>query len=602
MEENKKFFSLSDKASSEYCCCVVRIGEVKPIENSDFLATTDVYGTQVVVRKDQVKQGDIMFYAMNETELNSEFLHDNNLYDISNRNLNANADDVNAIMENYEVNYKSKADPLRAKMKQYKKTVKSMTEASAKLNKEIKNLKKKLETESIGASRNDIEKTIEEKQAFNDKKIADAMALTTKIANLKNQIEEINTAGKHVVDDANKMCGFFNQYGRVRCINLKGEPSFGYIFSKEEVARYNPQVLNVNLEDYLEQNFDTIDGKLFVKAYVPRVKEQSVKGSGRARKRNKKITQLERMVEGQFYFHYDTTPLDTRILKNFFNPEQNVIVDVKIHGTSVCLGKLLVKEPKKGFLGKLKVLWHKAVSYLNLPKLDCVWYNEIYGPVFSSRTVIKNQYINENVGSGYYKTDIWSEVGEKVYPYLKEGMTVYGEIFGYEGNRYIQKNYDYGCQVGEYKLMPYRITTTLTDGKKYEWNVEDVHNWTRMIMRESEEMNNLLHPIDILYHGTLAELYPEIDTTSEDWASNVYHSLSNDKEHFGMEENEPLCKNEVPREGICIRIDDDKRTECFKLKTQSFKFKEAILVDSGEVDFDNDYSNDNVKDNQDIIN
>ena len=332
MEENKKFFSLSDKASSEYCCCVVRIGEVKPIENSDFLATTDVYGTQVVVRKDQVKQGDIMFYAMNETELNSEFLHDNNLYDISNRNLNANADDVNAIMENYEVNYKSKADPLRAKMKQYKKTVKSMTEASAKLNKEIKNLKKKLETESIGASRNDIEKTIEEKQAFNDKKIADAMALTTKIANLKNQIEEINTAGKHVVDDANKMCGFFNQYGRVRCINLKGEPSFGYIFSKEEVARYNPQVLNVNLEDYLEQNFDTIDGKLFVKAYVPRVKEQTVKGSGRARKRNKRITQLERMIEGQFYFHYDTTPLDTRILKNFFNSEQNVAISLKVHG------------------------------------------------------------------------------------------------------------------------------------------------------------------------------------------------------------------------------------------------------------------------------
>jgi hypothetical protein len=111
-----------------------------------------------------------------------------------------------------------------------------------------------------------------------------------------------------------------------------------------------------------------------------------------------------------------------------------------------------------------------------------------------------------------------------------------------------------------------------------------------------------LHPIDILYHGTLAELYPDIDTTSEDWASNIYHRLSKDKEHFGMEENEPLCKNVVPREGICIRIDDDKRTECFKLKTQSFKFKEAILVDSGEVDFDNDYSNDNAEENQDIVN
>jgi hypothetical protein len=121
-------------------------------------------------------------------------------------------------------------------------------------------------------------------------------------------------------------------------------------------------------------------------------------------------------------------------------------------------------------------------------------------------------------------------------------------------------------------------------------------------MKSKEDPNyKKIHPIDILYHGTLGDLYPELNT-DEHWNEEVLNKLKNDKEHFGMEELEPLCKNEVPREGICIRIDDDKRTECFKLKTQSFKFKEAILVDSGEVDFDNDYSNDNVKDNQDIIN
>jgi hypothetical protein len=173
-------------------------------------------------------------------------------------------------------------------------------------------------------------------------------------------------------------------------------------------------------------------------------------------------------------------------------------------------------------------------------------------------------------------------------------MTVYGEIFGYEGGRYIQKHYDYGCQPNEYKFMPYRITTTV-DGEKFEWDVTDVQAWTKMIMKDNEEMTKLLHPIDILYHGTLAELYPNIDTTSEEWAGNVYHSLESDKEHFGMEDNEPMCKNEVPREGICIRIDGDKKRECFKLKTMSFKFKEAIMVDSGEVEFDNDYDTDNVE-------
>ena len=591
--EEKKFFTLSDKASNEYCCCVVRIGEVKPIEGTDFLATTDVYGTQIVVRKDQVKEGDIMFYAMNETELNAEFLHDNNLFEISSRDRNANAAEVNAIMEDYEINYKSKAEPLRAKLKNYRKVVKSLTTACDKLNKEIKNHQKKLENETDEAIIKDIQAEIEKKQGFCDQKTADALAMTTKITNLKNEIDSITNAGKHIVEQANKMCGFFNQYGRVRCLTLKGEPSFGYLFSKDELAKYNPKVLNVNIEDYLEKNFDTVDGVLFVKAYVPRVKEQTAGGS-RERKRNKKITHLDRMIDGQFYFHYDTTPLDTRVMKNFFTPEQTVAISVKIHGTSVIAGKLLVKEPKKGLLGKLKVLWHKAMTQLNLPKFDCIWYDEVYGPVFSSRTVIKNKYINENVGSGYYKTDVWSEVGEKIYPYLREGMTVYGEIFGYEGGRYIQKHYDYGCQPNEYKFMPYRITTTV-DGEKFEWDVTDVQAWTKMTMKDNEEMTKLLHPIDILYHGTLAELYPNIDTTSEEWAGNVYHSLESDKEHFGMEDNEPMCKNEVPREGICIRIDGDKKRECFKLKTMSFKFKEAIMVDSGEVEFDNDYDTDNVE-------
>lgn len=329
--EEKKFFTLSDKASNEYCCCVVRIGEVKPIEGTDFLATTDVYGTQIVVRKDQVKEGDIMFYAMNETELNAEFLHDNNLFEISSRDMNANAAEVNAIMENYEINYKSKAEPLRAKLKNYRKVVKSLTTACEKLNKEIKNHQKKLENETDEAIIKDIQAEIEKKQGFCDQKTADALAMTTKITNLKNEIDSITNAGKHIVEQANKMCGFFNQYGRVRCLTLKGEPSFGYLFSKDELAKYNPKVLNVNIEDYLEKNFDTVDGVLFVKAYVPRVKEQTAGGS-RERKRNKKITHLDRMIDGQFYFHYDTTPLDTRVMKNFFTPEQTVAISVKIHG------------------------------------------------------------------------------------------------------------------------------------------------------------------------------------------------------------------------------------------------------------------------------
>jgi hypothetical protein len=59
--------------------------------------------------------------------------------------------------------------------------------------------------------------------------------------------------------------------------------------------------------------------------------------------------------------------------------------------------------------------------------------------------------------------------------------------------------------------------------------------------------------------------------------------MKNDKEHFGMEEYEPLCTDiKVPREGICLRIDDDPILENFKLKTTSFALGEAILYDDDD--------------------
>ena len=72
----------------------------------------------------------------------------------------------------------------------------------------------------------------------------------------------------------------------------------------------------------------------------------------------------------------------------------------------------------------------------------------------------------------------------------------------------------------------------------------------------------------------------------DNWHVNLLEHLKNDKEHFGMEDYEPLCNNQVPREGVCIRINNDPCLRCFKVKTTSFKLKEAILIDSGEVDME----------------
>ena len=385
--------------------------------------------------------------------------------------------------------------------------------------------------------------------------------------------------------------GFFNKTGRVRSIRLGGVASKGYLFTLEELAKYNPKVKDINLEEYLGQDFDTVDGELFVKAYVPFVPEKRTKTSS-ADKRNKKILRFDRMIEGEFSFNYDSLLLPKNIHK--IKPTDRVAITVKIHGTSFICGKVHVKTPIK--LPFMQRMCNKFIDLTGwFKKYRTIDYKIEYGNVTSSRKEIKNKYINKDVTDGYYSVDVYNEYGDLIYPYLSEGMTVYGEIFGYLTNntKMIQKQYDYGCEVGTNKLMPYRITTSLPDGGKYEWNVEEVKDWTEKLIKEHPEIADRIHVIDLLYHGTLADLYPTLSLT-EHWNENVLEELRNDKKHFGMEKDEPLCETKVLREGICIRIDDDETNENFKLKCQKFYDREEKLMDEGEVDIEmNDtYSSD----------
>ena len=159
-----------------------------------------------------------------------------------------------------------------------------------------------------------------------------------------------------------------------------------------------------------------------------------------------------------------------------------------------------------------------------------------YGDVYSSRGVIKNQYINEKVTTGFYGTDVWGDINEIIKPYIEKGMTVYGEICGYltGSNKMIQKGYDYGCKIGENFFMPYRITTTNEDSTKREWEVSEVYDWTVKLISEHPELKDKIQPITILYNGSLSNLYPDISIQNH-WHENVLEAMKNDKKHFYME-------------------------------------------------------------------
>ena len=287
-----------------------------------------------------------------------------------------------------------------------------------------------------------------------------------------------------------------------------------------------------------------------------------------------KIVKIEKMPIRD---RYDLTVNSTH---NFF---ANGIL---IHNTSFIAGNIKVRVPRT-----FKTGWEWLNNVLNKAYAKYVplkWqsYTEEYGNVYSSRTVIKNQFINQNVTGGYYKTDVWADYNELLKDIIPQGMTIYGEIVGYitGAPTMIQKKFDYGCAEGTNKLMIYRIRTENEDGTHREWNVQDVYNWTIGLINDHPELKDHIHPIDILYHGTLKELYPEIKV-SDHWHENVLEALKVEPK-FKMEEYEPLCKIKVPREGIVIRIDDDPVNEAFKLKCVRFLGLEKEAMDKGEVDIE----------------
>jgi hypothetical protein len=114
----------------------------------------------------------------------------------------------------------------------------------------------------------------------------------------------------------------------------------------------------------------------------------------------------------------------------------------------------------------------------------------------------------------------------------------------------------------------------------------EVYGWTVNLIKEHPELEGKVRPLEVLYHGTLADLYPDVNV-SEHWNANVLQKMINDTEHFAMELDEPLCHNKVPREGIVLRIDNDEKAEAFKLKTLVFLDKQdKAAMDAGDVDIE----------------
>lgn len=397
----------------------------------------------------------------------------------------------------------------------------------------------------------------------------------TEIMMLEDKILECEKNGKkeeidNIKSEIKKKCGFFNKHGRVRCINLMKNPSQGFVIPVSSVKAWKPN-LNIDWSKYIDTSFDTIDGELFVKKYVSYVPEANKSsGTRNEHKHNKKLKRFDRLVEEQFQFHFDTQQLPLNMWK--IKPEDSIHISKKVHGSSFIVAKILCNR-KLSIFEKIKKFFHLNVK------------TKEYGNIYSSRSVIKNRYDNPNANN-FYGVDIWKNASDLFYPYLDEGMTLYGEIAGYIPNspKMIQKDYDYGCKQGETVYMPYRITITSPNGEVSEWNASDVLNWTLELLEKHPELARNIIPMTEFYHGKAKDLYPDIDTENH-WHDNVLARMKLDV-RFNMEKDEPDCLHKVPAEGVVIRIDNDPKSEAFKLKADRFYKRETKALDKGEVDIE----------------
>ena len=363
--------------------------------------------------------------------------------------------------------------------------------------------------------------------------------------------------------------GYINKHGRVRIVKLGGVPSYGILLNPTTIATFlNESIDDVKayLEKHVNEDFDEINGEIFCKVYVPPVKEGSRKLS-KSERRDKKLARFKMLIEGSFRLHYDTGQLARCIHE--FSPEDNVYISNKLHGTSICLGNVLTNVPTNWF----KRMWRKLTGKNE--------YDQKYNLVYSSRTVIKNEFINpKQKAGGYYSDDIWGYWAEKLSGLIPQDYCVYGEIVGYTPNgTAIQKGYDYGCLPTDEvksKLMIYRVT----DHDK-ELEIIDVIAFGQYL---KDKLGDIIIEYPLLYHGTLADLHPEI-STAEHWHENILEALKVEK-RFLMEELEPMCINKVPREGFVIRKANDPIKESWKLKCNKFFIREAAQIDAGEVDIE----------------
>lgn len=387
--------------------------------------------------------------------------------------------------------------------------------------------------------------------------------------------------------------GFFEPSGRCKSIKFKGIISTGFVIPLEECLLSLGKKIDISSLEIGDEFTDINDINICKKYRIQHIHASTPNTES---KFNKKLKRFDRLVPNQFRFHDSTAHLAKNLHQ--FNPDDIIVITDKWHGSSGVFSNVLIKK---------ELTWLEKI----LKKLGFDILTTRYDRLYSSRTVIKNQYINKDQNGGYYGEDIWAVVNKQLEDKIEIGITLYGEIVGFTpSGKAIQKGYDYGCknditnwreddtcdcnaatkcpygktgsalrctkqEYPQHKFLVYRITYTKPDGNVIEFSWSQIKNYCQKYQLEH---------VKELYFGKPMMIKDNSKISVEQWRDDLFNIL----QVSYLEKDCKYCVNKVPAEGIVVRIDGQDKFSAYKLKSKRFLEFETKELDKGEISIEDE--------------
>ncbi|PBC38529.1 hypothetical protein CJ179_38690 [Rhodococcus sp. ACS1] len=342
---------------------------------------------------------------------------------------------------------------------------------------------------------------------------------------------------KELNDDPTET-GYLEKNRRVRALKLGGHQSDAMFLPLKSLAFTGFDITQLKEGD----KFDHLNGVEILRKFE--VKAPKDPNAVRVAQATKKFKRADAKFLPE---NFKTLKLKEN--KNLIEDDDEIVVSIKLHGTSIRIGNTIVKR-RPTWLERLAAKLGVAVR-----KYD---YDNVYG----SRRVIKD--INDPDQQHFYKEDIWTLEGRKLDGLLPQGFVVYGELIGWTpSGEEIQPSYTYDVPKGEARLYVYRVAQVNPQGV-----VTDL-SWDQM---EEFARNLGLKTVPVVYKGRAGDF-------DESAYMNIRYA---DK---GIPGALPLSDPKLPDEGVCIRR-DGLVPIVLKAKSPAFLNHESVLQDEEVVDIE----------------